>query len=72
MRRSCQPAEADLQAGHTHAAIAARLSRQPGKSYLRDFVYGAIDGTVTTFATTTFDVASPIQVVVPPTSPSGP
>ena len=40
----------DLQAGHTPDAIAARLSRQPSQSYLRDFVYGAIDGTVTTFA----------------------
>ena len=27
-----------------------RLARQPTHSYLRDFVYGAIDGTVTTFA----------------------
>ena len=44
------PAAADLQAGHTHAAIAARLSQHPTQSYLRDFVYGAIDGTVTTFA----------------------
>ena len=41
---------ADLQDGHTPAAIAERLSRHPGQSYLRDFVYGAIDGTVTTFA----------------------
>ena len=43
-------ATTDLQAGHTPAAIAARLSRRPAQSYLRDFVYGAIDGTVTTFA----------------------
>lgn len=41
---------AELRAGHTPEAIAARLSRQPAQSYLRDFVYGAIDGTVTTFA----------------------
>ena len=41
---------AELQAGHTRDAIAARLARQPAQSYLRDFVYGAIDGTVTTFA----------------------
>ena len=44
------PTSAELLAGHTHDAIAARLSRQPSQSYLRDFVYGAIDGTVTTFA----------------------
>ena len=43
-------AAADLQAGHTPAAIAERISRLPRQSYLRDFVYGAIDGTVTTFA----------------------
>lgn len=49
--RSNRPTEAaDLQDGHTPAAIAARLARQPAQSYLRDFVYGAIDGTVTTFA----------------------
>lgn len=35
---------------HTPAAIRARLASGPVHSYLRDFVYGAIDGTVTTFA----------------------
>ncbi|MCS7015350.1 MAG: VIT1/CCC1 transporter family protein [Gemmatales bacterium] len=35
---------------HTPAAIRARLASGPTHSYLRDFVYGAIDGTVTTFA----------------------
>lgn len=35
---------------HTPAAIEARLRRGPARSHLRDFVYGAIDGTVTTFA----------------------
>lgn len=44
------PTSAELLAGHTQDAIAARLSQQPAQSYLRDFVYGAIDGTVTTFA----------------------
>ena len=41
---------ARLRRDHTPAAIAARLARRPAHSYLRDFVYGAIDGTVTTFA----------------------
>ena len=50
MLRHSAPTPAELLAGHTHDAIAARLSRQPAQSYLRDFVYGAIDGTVTTFA----------------------
>lgn len=41
---------AELHDGHTPAAIAERIARRPDQSYLRDFVYGAIDGTVTTFA----------------------
>ncbi len=39
-----------LQKEHTKSAVAERISRQPGSSYLRDFVYGSIDGCVTTFA----------------------
>lgn len=39
-----------LKAEHTPTAIRARLQAGPRHSYLRDFVYGAIDGTVTTFA----------------------
>lgn len=39
-----------LKASHTPAAIEKRLSDGPPHSYLRDFIYGAIDGTVTTFA----------------------
>lgn len=39
-----------LRAEHTRAAIRARLLAGPEKSDLRDFVYGAVDGTVTTFA----------------------
>ena len=35
---------------HSPDAIADRLSRSPRPSHLRDFVYGGIDGTVTTFA----------------------
>lgn len=35
---------------HTPAAIARRLEGDPQQSYLRDFVYGSIDGSVTTFA----------------------
>jgi len=35
---------------HTHEAIRQRLSTEPHQSYLRDWVYGGIDGTVTTFA----------------------
>lgn len=47
--RSAQ-ADPELHRQHTAAAIQERLALQPGASYLRDFVYGAIDGAVTTFA----------------------
>ncbi len=39
-----------LRESHTEKAINQRLLKGPKKSYLRDFIYGAIDGTVTTFA----------------------
>lgn len=39
-----------LEREHTPDAIQERLQAGPNRSYLRDVVYGAIDGTVTTFA----------------------
>ncbi len=39
-----------LEHDHSTDAIQRRLSRPPAVSYLRDFVYGAIDGAITTFA----------------------
>jgi VIT1/CCC1 family predicted Fe2+/Mn2+ transporter len=39
-----------LEASHTPTEIERRLSEGPSQSYLRDFIYGAIDGAVTTFA----------------------
>lgn len=39
-----------LRAEHTPAAVAERLATDHQPSYLRDFIYGAIDGCVTTFA----------------------
>jgi VIT1/CCC1 family predicted Fe2+/Mn2+ transporter len=39
-----------LEHGHNPRDIARRLRRGPHVSYLRDWVYGGIDGTVTTFA----------------------
>jgi VIT1/CCC1 family predicted Fe2+/Mn2+ transporter len=39
-----------LEHGHNPRDIAKRLQQGPRISYLRDWVYGGIDGTVTTFA----------------------
>lgn len=39
-----------LEHSHQPDDIAARLARGPDASYLRDWVYGGIDGAVTTFA----------------------
>ena len=40
----------DVSECHSPEAIRERLSDQPSQSYLKDFIYGAIDGAVTTFA----------------------
>jgi len=40
----------NLRRLHTRRAIAERLDSEHRHSYLRDFIYGAIDGAVTTFA----------------------
>ena len=40
----------ELEHSHTKEAIRARLARHPGISYLRDWIYGGVDGVVTTFA----------------------
>lgn len=40
----------DLRRSHTPDAIRRRLDGGPEQSYLKDFIYGAIDGAVTTFA----------------------
>ena len=40
----------DMMESHTPEAIQKRLVEGPSHSYLRDFVYGAVDGSVTTFA----------------------
>jgi len=47
--RSNSPDKRTLESEHTPQAVAARIG-QTQHVYLRDFVYGAIDGCVTTFA----------------------
>ncbi|MGI9499595.1 MAG: VIT1/CCC1 transporter family protein [Geminicoccaceae bacterium] len=44
------PVERSIEHVHSSAEIAARLADGPKASYLRDWVYGGIDGAVTTFA----------------------
>jgi vacuolar iron transporter family protein len=39
-----------LEGEHTPSGVSARLRQRPSPSYLQDFIYGAIDGAVTTFA----------------------
>ena len=50
MTQRTDESQAELEAGHTPEAIQARLDAGPTHSDLRDFIFGAIDGTVTTFA----------------------
>ena len=45
-----QESTAKIRAAHTPVAIERRLKGGPRHSYLRDFIYGAVDGIVTTFA----------------------
>lgn len=40
----------DLEHGHSEEEIAARIAAPARQSYIKDTVYGAIDGAVTTFA----------------------
>lgn len=57
-----------LRAEHTPAAVAKRLSVDQKPSYLRDFIYGAIDGCVTTFAVVSgaigADLSSDIVIIL--------
>jgi VIT1/CCC1 family predicted Fe2+/Mn2+ transporter len=39
-----------IEAAHSRESISKRLQNNNAHSYLKDFVYGAVDGTVTTFA----------------------
>ena len=39
-----------MEHGHSPQEVHDRIARRPGRGHLRDFVYGGIDGAVTTFA----------------------
>ncbi|PYQ31821.1 MAG: hypothetical protein DMF56_01580 [Acidobacteria bacterium] len=49
---------------HTPEAIRARLAAGPRSSYLRDWVYGGIDGSVTTFAVVTGVVGAELSPAI--------
>ncbi|HEY3102062.1 MAG TPA: VIT1/CCC1 transporter family protein [Pyrinomonadaceae bacterium] len=52
---------------HTAEAIGERLAAGPRQNYLRDWIYGGIDGSVTTFAVVTGVVGahlSPVVIVI--------
>ena len=49
---------------HTPEAIRARLAEGPRLSYLRDWIYGGIDGSVTTFAVVTGVVGAHLSPTV--------
>lgn len=53
-----------LRESHTPAAIEERLAEGPGSSGLRDFIYGAVDGTVTTFAVVSGVAGAGLDVTV--------
>lgn len=48
--QSLDASDSALHEMHSPAAIRRRLMAGPQHSYLKDFIYGAIDGAVTTFA----------------------
>ena len=60
-------AKGRIEHEHTREAIRRRLESGPRPSYARDFVYGGIDGAVTTFAAVSGVVGadlSPLYVVI--------
>lgn len=54
----------NLEHGHTHKEIARRFAKKPSQTYLRDWIYGGIDGTVTTFAVVSGVVGGQLSHVV--------
>ncbi|MTI43545.1 VIT1/CCC1 family predicted Fe2+/Mn2+ transporter [Roseibium hamelinense] len=59
-----QNQQPSLEHSHEPEAIAGRLARGPKLSYLRDWVYGGIDGVVTTFAIVAGAVGADLSVTI--------
>jgi len=53
-----------LEHAHSRAAIQDRLARGPRNNYLRDWIYGGIDGAVTTFSIVAGVVGADLSAVV--------
>ena len=53
----------EIKKAHTRDAIHKEQHKESGK-YLRDFVYGALDGTVTTFAVVAGATGATLPLVV--------
>ena len=53
-----------MEHDHSIEAIQERLSAGPRHNYLRDWIYGGIDGSVTTFAVVTGVVGAQLSAVV--------
>lgn len=53
-----------MRHSHTETDIQKRLSKPPRQSYLRDWIYGGIDGAVTTFAVVSGVVGAHLSPVV--------
>jgi VIT1/CCC1 family predicted Fe2+/Mn2+ transporter len=53
-----------MEHDHSTDAIRHRLSRDPQASYLRDWIYGGIDGAVTTFAVVSGVVGAELSATV--------
>lgn len=53
-----------LEHSHTREEIQARLARDTQSSYLRDWLYGGIDGTITTFAIVAGVVGADLSAMV--------
>src|SRR5256885_14766091 len=62
--RDAEHAAPALEHDHSPEAIRKRLADGPRHNYLRDWIYGGIDGSVTTFAVVTGVTGSGLSTLV--------